>query len=184
MKLLIKTALCFPALLFLWFGTAGAAPTIWNSDFTTFDKANRADFTLEANQDRITSTVWLTRGNNKALFNAAVESSASGNSPIGTEWASGTTAEYDQLIYEPFVTWLDGKRHVGLNIINYSPAVLHLIEDDVYIDIEFTSWSSGNSGGGFSYIRATSPVPVPGSMVLLGFGLLGLAGVNRRKQQH
>ena len=39
--------------------------------------------------------------------------------------------------------------------------VLYLIEENIYIDIKFTSWSEGNgdgegSGGGFSYERSTA----------------------------
>ena len=30
---------------------------------------------------------------------------------------------------------------------------LHLIEDDIYLDVEFTYWQSGGQGGGFSYTR-------------------------------
>ena len=35
---------------------------------------------------------------------------------------------------------------------------LHIIDSDLYFDIEFTSYSGGNSGGGFSYIRTWVPV--------------------------
>ena len=38
-----------------------------------FAKADYADPSLEENQDRITENVWLTRGNNRALYNAALE---------------------------------------------------------------------------------------------------------------
>ena len=33
--------------------------------------------------------------------------------------------------------------------------VVHLITDDIYIDIKLLSWSSGGTGGGFSYERST-----------------------------
>ena len=33
--------------------------------------------------------------------------------------------------------------------------VLHLIDENIYIDVTFLSWSSGDSGGGFSYERTT-----------------------------
>jgi len=33
--------------------------------------------------------------------------------------------------------------------------VLHIIPDNSYLDIKFTSWSGGASGGGFSYERST-----------------------------
>ena len=30
---------------------------------------------------------------------------------------------------------------------------VHLIEDDLYFDLIFESWTSGQNGGGFSYTR-------------------------------
>jgi len=36
-------------------------------------------------------------------------------------------------------------------------AVLHLITDDIYLDIRFTAWTVG-LGGGFAYDRAMAPV--------------------------
>jgi len=37
-------------------------------------------------------------------------------------------------------------------------SVLHLIDEDIYLDIDFTAWSVGfGSGGGFSYMRAVAP---------------------------
>ena len=41
-------------------------------------------------------------------------------------------------------------------------AVVHLISDDIYIDIKFISWTKGQgseipAGGGFSYERSNSP---------------------------
>ena len=34
--------------------------------------------------------------------------------------------------------------------------VVHLITDDIYINIKFTDWTSSNHGGGFSYQRSTA----------------------------
>ena len=47
---------------------------------------------------------------------------------------------------------------VGVN------AVLHLISEDIYMDIKFTSWGSHGTGG-FSYIRSTPP-NIPPSVTL------------------
>jgi hypothetical protein len=33
--------------------------------------------------------------------------------------------------------------------------VVHLITDDIYLDIKFTSWTGGGNGGGFTYERST-----------------------------
>ena len=38
--------------------------------------------------------------------------------------------------------------------------VLFLVVDSIYIDIKITSCSGGNSGGGFTYTRATKNKPV------------------------
>ena len=40
------------------------------------------------------------------------------------------------------------------SIIDGQDLVLHLITDNIYMDIKFTSWKSGK-GGGFSYERST-----------------------------
>ena len=37
--------------------------------------------------------------------------------------------------------------------------MLHLITDDIYIDVSFISWTNGGNGGGFSYERST-PAPL------------------------
>ena len=47
------------------------AQTTWDGPTMTFTKADNADPTSEANQDRITPNVWLTRGNSGGqIYNA------------------------------------------------------------------------------------------------------------------
>ncbi len=115
-----------------------------------FTKLPGADASLEANQDRITDNVWITRGNNGGqIYNAKIESSADkNNSPLGTSWAIGTLDNKDALTFTPFRVAVDKPQNVvGKNL------VLYLEEDDVYVSVEFKSWSSGQSGG-FSYVRS------------------------------
>ena len=135
------------------------AQTIWTGPMTTFTKSNDADWTLEANQDRITDNVWITRANNQSIFNISDNTdtssgNCSGSSPLDTEWAFGTIA--DGINTLTFGTFL------GTSFANCAPpsvvnqnAVLHLITDDIYIDIKFLFWTSGGNGGGFSYMRST-----------------------------
>ena len=67
------------------------------------------------------------------------------------------------------------------------PGVLHLISEDIYIDIMVTSWNSGlvEIGGGFSYVRAQAPIPEPSTGLLLALGLTGflLPGHHRKAKR-
>ncbi|MCF8219228.1 MAG: T9SS type A sorting domain-containing protein [Bacteroidales bacterium] len=128
--------------------------TIWDGPDMTFTKADNADYTLSANQDSITSNVIITRASSGSIFNIAQENSASNNSPVDTEWAIGTTADINSLTFSSFRSITSGG---GGSIQLNHPMVLHLITDDIFIDVQFTSWTSGQNGGGFEYVRSTQP---------------------------
>ncbi|HEY9165690.1 MAG TPA: LamG-like jellyroll fold domain-containing protein [Candidatus Kryptonia bacterium] len=135
------------------------AQTIWSSSngTITFTKANYADYTQAASQDRITDNVWITRADNQQIFNIKTESSADGHggsSPAGTEWAIGTTADFSSLT---FTSWGDAITWVPPLMVG-KDMVVHLIADNIYIDIKFLSWSQNSTGGGFSYVRAGGPL--------------------------
>jgi len=132
--------------------TFGFSQTIWDGPIMTFTKANNADWTQEANQDRITGNVWITRKNNEGLFNIAQEGTFSSTiSPVDTEWGAGTTADLGSITFEPWRDAVQGSPpgYVGADM------VVHLISDDIYIDIKLLSWTQGGTGGGFSYERST-----------------------------
>ena len=134
---------------------ATQAATVWNGPRMVFTKADGTDSKQAANQDWLTSNVWLTRGGSQGLYNAARENSFTHNlSPADTEWATGTTANYMSLTYTNWETWARSVGNPpatpGVN------AVLHLKTDDIYLDIKFLSWSvRPASGTGFSYERST-----------------------------
>ncbi|TSA13333.1 MAG: hypothetical protein D4R74_10000, partial [Betaproteobacteria bacterium] len=114
-----------------------------------------ADPTQAANQDRITSRVWLIRGGSEGLYNIAQEGSFSQFfSPTDTEWASGSIANYASLTYADWETW--AKSVGGPPATPGVNAVLHLKTDDIYLAIKFRSW--GQRSGGFSYERSTPGV--------------------------
>lgn len=140
--------------------TSAPPPTIWSMNDSTliFTKANSADWTLEANQDRITDNAWLTRAGSGWLFNYADEVSKNNNSPSGTQWALGTTDDLSSLSFQTFYSlWEDDLSNIAGNDM-----VVYLESDDLYLDINFSSWTSGSSnGGGFSYTRAKGPAPTP-----------------------
>ncbi len=127
-------------------------PVIWTGAIITFTKSDGANPNAEENQDRITDNVWITRGNSGGqIYNAKEESSSDKpSSPADTEWAVGTTSDIGSLTFLPFRDAISPKNAVGVDM------VLHLITDDIYIDVKFTQWSSGRRGG-FAYERSTEP---------------------------
>ena len=126
--------------------------TLWEGVPLTFTKDNGGDPTQSASQDRITDNVWLTRGDVGILFNAVSESTANNNSsPAGTEWAQGTFADLEMMEFTNFRAACPGNK--PKNVVGI-PMVVHLIEEDVYIEITITSWAQGKVGG-FTYQRST-----------------------------
>jgi hypothetical protein len=143
--------------------TGNATPLVYTGYSVAFAKAAFADGTLPENQDRIVYDVAITRGSSRGIFNVAQEQSYQDSlSPQGTAWAfpynnPGATlsaATWSQLVFQPWQTAHGGAGSgppatVGQN------AVLHLVDQDIYLDIRFTAWGmSASSGGSFSYDRA------------------------------
>jgi hypothetical protein len=125
------------------------------ADCIVFTKPDSADWTLEEYQDRITDNVWITRKHTQSLFNIAQEDGYSGSngSPVGTLWADTTTAHADSASYTSFNSMHGGSPQsiVGDTVSLYLP------DENLYFDVIFTSFSGGNNGGGFSYIRSSVP---------------------------
>ncbi len=148
------------------------AQTIWRGPKMTFTKAGNTDTSL-ANQDRITGNISLTRTrgggglfNILRDFNAGATNFAGTLTPTDTEWAYGTTENYASLTYQnlPALIGIGNFK----NIADGRNMVLHLITDDIYIDIKFLFWASGGNHGfaeyaGFSYERST---PTSGRLVI------------------
>jgi len=142
------------------------AATVWDGPTISFTKSNYANPLLAENQDRLTANVWITRGSSQGLFNANTESRFTHFlSPAGTEWANGSLENYATLSYTDWNHWARGVNPNPYATVGVQ-AVLHLIPDDIYLSVQFTSWTGGNPdpgfsyGGGFSYLRST-PVPEP-----------------------
>jgi hypothetical protein len=134
------------------------ATEIWSGRTFTFTRAANVDYTLAQNQDRITPLVWITRPGTQGIFNIHSEAGYTQSvSPAGTEWATGDAVNHASLTFKPWQQWCGSNppASVGTN------AVLHLIAEDIFIDIRFDSWGVMSAGGGaFSYTRAVAP-PVP-----------------------
>ena len=137
------------------------ATQIWSGRTFAFSKAANADYTLAANQDRITPLVWITRGGSEGIFNIKSEAAFTDFvSPAGTEWANGDAVNYAILTFATWETWAQAAGGPP-STVNKN-AVVHLIAEDIYIDIRFDAWGVGPiSGGSFSYHRGQDPaVPV------------------------
>ena len=131
--------------------------TIWDGPPVTFIKADFTDWNLEENQDRITPTVWLTRKDEQGQFNIAQETGYSNGSPTDTEWGWGTTADISSITFYNWKGATNTNNPYGDHEnISDGPLVLHLITDDIYIDLQYNSWTS-QGGGGFSYTRSSDP---------------------------
>lgn len=153
-----------------------SATEVWSGRTFSFSKPDFANWTQAVNQDRITPNVWLTRKDSQGLFNIHNEAAYSGASPVGTEWATGNAADHASLTFQTWHDWaiaFSPPGTVGLD------ACVHLIAEDIYIDIRFDSWTNGiggvGQGGGFSYTRAVKPTTsvVPGSAAFALRGFLG-----------
>lgn len=137
---------------------APKVPFIWDGPKVVVEKLSNSDWTLAENQDFLTDNVILTRADNKGLFNIAEEAGydeINAQSPADTEWAWGTTADLESL---SFSSWAYNMSYLEIYPFYYinRDFVLHLITEDIYIDVKILSWADSDSGGGFSYERSTA----------------------------
>jgi hypothetical protein len=171
-----------------------AGPQIWEGNEIYFEKPSGSDWTLPQNQDRITDNVWITRGNIMGIFNIAQEPQFGGGSPADTEWAfvfnnpaeTLTASNYQNLVFQ---NWQTATGNNPPGTVD-QPAVVHLISDDIYINIMFVEWEAGqmprldrggSPGGAFAYYRASGSVPTPGSAALLLLALGSVLPSRRRR---
>jgi hypothetical protein len=150
-----------------------AAPDIWTGPELTFSIPSFATPSLPANQDRLTDNVWITRTGpaQGGIFNIKVEDfySTSG-SPTDTLWATSVleandgqaivATNYANLTFSHWAEAFGGPGPALLENILSLPAVMHLVTDDIYLDIQFTEF---DSSGLTTYERSTptSIGPVP-----------------------
>ena len=164
------------------------ATEVWDGPSVTITKAGGVQ-TI----DSITPGVSLTRGGSAGVYNPEKESSWTAISPRGTEWAfagingnpndaSLTASNYQNLTFDTWLLALGGTGMAGANIEN-RPGVLHLVDEDIYIDFLFTFWEPGpTESGDFSYTRSSAPaqvatrVPMPTTM--LGILFVAVIGLN------
>lgn len=176
---------CLAAILFL----AASSPLlsaaiVWSAGApgiteVTFTKPPFADPAMV--NDPITPQVILGRGDDSGLYNLAVEASFGRHfSPAGTEWAFAglfgnpatvSAADFNSLNFD---NWEDslGSRFALLDNIVDRPGVVHLIEEDIYLEITFSEWTTPAGGTSYSYTRTDGPIPEPSSSSLLALSAL------------
>jgi hypothetical protein len=140
-----------------------AEPLVYSGYEAMFEKIAYSDPTLPENQDFILPNIAITRGDARGLYNAAQEEFfVDFSSPAGTRWAflnnnpdkTLAATNYVDLTFDDWQTANGGGGGGPPGTVGQS-AVLHLVEQDIYLDIQFTAWGVGStSGGSFAYHRA------------------------------
>jgi hypothetical protein len=143
---------------------ARAVPVVWTGPNISFSKQGSDDVEDPAFQDRLTSNVWLTRADSEGPFNIAPGKETGYvrfTSPAGTRWATSAMAanvgktisatNYAQLA---FTDWAPAYNGPGSQLLQHimKPAVVHLVADDIYLNLQFTGF---NSSGYMAYNRST-----------------------------
>ena len=126
-----------------------------------FTKNNGADPSLLENQDCIVDNICLTRGNSGALYNAYLYNNYNemlnaydnGDNAL-IKWAEGTVeqAQNGELAFWNGLTNEAGNFGQLVQLPDRN-IVAYLVDHDIYLNFNFLSWTSGQQGGGFSYIR-------------------------------
>jgi hypothetical protein len=152
---------------------AQAVSTVWSGPAITFTKtgSDPTDTSDPLNQDRLTDNVWLTRGGDQGMFNIAPgheDSYIRYTSPADTQWATSVmsantgktiaAANWQQLSFTDWAPSYGGPGFaLGANMTTHN-AVVHLLTDDIYLDLTFSFFTSG---GDFTYNRSTPAAAAP-----------------------
>ena len=109
-------------------------------------------------EDCITPNVCLTRDNYDYFLYNSVQESSWGYWYLAkdTEWAVGDCSNKDSITfytYDDFWSFYSAIGGYPEEVIVGQQLCLHLVSDNLYLNILFDSWSSYGSGGGFSYTR-------------------------------
>jgi hypothetical protein len=130
--------------------TAAEAATIWTGPRVTFSKLRTDNENLPAFQTASRRESGHA-GQPRAIQHQQESGFTRASSPADTEWAFGTTGDLPNL---KFTNWVNF--HGGCSPCQVGrAAVLHLISEDIYIDIKVLSWPAAT--GNVTYERSTPP---------------------------
>jgi hypothetical protein len=121
----------------------------------TFVKPGWASASDPEYQDRISETVWLTRGNQYGLYNAKNQVSQRNQQTSGIMLALGSIENLSELTFESISKW--GNKYRRDNSWLNKECVLYLTETKEYYSFVMTSWDGGRQGG-FSYTRSKGSI--------------------------
>lgn len=191
--MMIRNSIAFFLLLV---PAAAPAAIVWvlgEPGITTveFSKTPGSNPTNAANQDPVAPGVTLTRGNfGGGLFNIELQNGYQDEAPAGTEWAFAnlngnppmvSANDFSDLNFAPWRTAAEGGSGslTNGNLVD-NGAVVHLIDLDIYLDLQFTAWGQGSGNGSFAYTRAAGPIPEPAFTYLALIGSVSLLASRRR----
>ena len=136
------------------------AATLWTGPSMNFSESESAP----ASDVVLAGKVVLTRNDNQVLINtAAGETTWGASSPKDTEWAFGALSDYSTLTYKSMESMRNGD--LAALILDKS-MVMHIIDADIYLSVEFTDWGQ-HFAGGFAYTRSTPAVAPPPPLVTI-----------------
>ena len=124
---------------------------LWSGADVYYEKDDYTDYT--SNQDKLTDFVWLTRQDERGLYNSIYENSYDNydNGPVGTKWAFGSLSDYASLEYASWRPLL-----VQVLLICLISQWLCICRGKHLFSTYFLKLDIKRQGGGYSYVR-TSP---------------------------
>jgi len=158
---------CFPPFVLLALfafltrsAQAQPAPVLWTGPTTNFSGGSASP--PSPADVIIPGAVSLTRTLNNWLYNTNVDACAAcaAGTPSDTEWAFGALSDYASLSYQTMDVLRDASTPDFASVILSGPMVLHLINENIYIQVTFTSWPQ-HFVGTFAYTRSTPAAVAP-----------------------
>jgi hypothetical protein len=125
--------------------------------------------------DNIDTDLSIARSTAGAIYNAALEGSWNGATPLGTQWNNDGWGDLSNITSRTYVDLYDiwGGGQIGSNIVG-EELVMHDTINDKYYKIMFSNWQQGGAAGagaGFAYDR---------ELVYFGTTISGVARFNDR----
>lgn len=104
--------------------------------------------------DVIDTGLWITRGNQGGIYNAALDQSYDNStylSPVGTEWNAQGWQDLSDVTRREYLTWVEMTDYAA-RWLPGQELVMHDIANDKYYAVKFHTWQGGG-GGAFSWSR-------------------------------